>query len=170
MKRYLPFIFITLLSIALFSVEFDNLNGSDLMLGVGARQISLGGAGTSLVNSPACIYWNSAGLAEIKNTELQIDLESPTQVNDILILLHDPNLNLGKIPVKFGVGVINRLRFKGRSDTVWDGYAAHLLDLTMIDVDNFIGEIDSRTYDLRFSTAAEITNKLQFGFTFLHLD
>ena len=52
-----------------------------------------------------------------------------------------------------GLGIINRLSFKGDSGLgTWEGYPSHLLDIAMIDIDDdFSGKIKSDTYDIRLS-------------------
>jgi hypothetical protein len=120
--------------------------------------------------SPASIFWNPAGLADFENTKMQVDLETPFQVNNAMVVWNHPQLHFGKYPFNLGFAVINRLRVKGESDEIWSGYAAHILDLTMIDVDNFKGKIDSKTYDFRISIASRITERFQVGLTFLRLD
>lgn len=152
------------------AVDFTNLNGSDLMLGIGARQIALGGAGTLLSDAPGSIYWNPAGLAGMKDEKLQLDMENPVQINNLIFVWNSENLRLKNYRFHLGFGIINRLRFKGNSKEIWAGYAAHLLDLTMIDVANFKGNIDSKTFDYRFSIATEISSKFLAGITFLRLD
>ncbi|HPR18401.1 MAG TPA: hypothetical protein PLD62_09160 [Candidatus Cloacimonadota bacterium] len=170
MKRVLYITCFFLLTSLLFPVEFDNLNGSDLMLGVGARQIALGGAGSLIESSPATIFWNPAGLADFENSELQIDFETPIQVNDLVFVFSHPKLHFAKIPFNLGFSIINRLRFKGEGDEVWSGYSAHLLDLTMINMNNFRGKIDSKTYDYRLSITAKPSEKIRAGLTLVRLD
>jgi len=144
-------LFLLLISCSLHCVEFDNLNGSDLMMGIGARQIALGGAGSLLENSPGSIFWNAASLSTIRDHQLQIDLENPYQINNLIFVLNSSKFQLFSRRFTLGFSVINRLRIKGDSEEVWSGYAAHLLDLTMIDLTDFQGEVDSKTYDYRIS-------------------
>ncbi|MDO9577886.1 MAG: hypothetical protein Q7J16_08375 [Candidatus Cloacimonadales bacterium] len=162
-------LFFFFLSTSLLCVEFKNLNGSDLMMGIGARQIALGGAGSLLSDSPGSIYWNAAGLAEINNSQLQIDLETPVQVNNLILVINSPKFQIFSRKFTLGISIINRLRFKGESDEIWTGYATHLLDLTMLDVDNFKGKIDSKTYDYRISFAVRTNEKLSLGLTLIRL-
>lgn len=168
-KIIFSFLFI-ILSGSLISVEFDNLNGSDLMMGIGARQIALGGAGSLLSDSPGSIYWNAAGLAEINNSQLQIDLETPGQINNLILVINSPKFQIFSWKFTLGFSKINRMRFVGESEEFWDGYAAHLLDLTMLDVDDFKGKIDSKTYDYRLTFAFRTSDKLSFGLTLIRLD
>ena len=88
--KVIIFIFFLILFSSLHCVEFDNLNGSDLMLGIGARQIALGGAGSLLSNSPGSVFWNAASLSTIKDYQLQIDLETPDQINNLVFVLNSP--------------------------------------------------------------------------------
>jgi len=162
-------LFFILLSYSLSGVEFENLSGSDLMLGIGAREISLGGAGSLLENSPGSIYWNAAGLADIIDTNIQIDIESPWAVKNLILVINSKFFHLGSHRFTIGLARLNRLRILGESDEVWTGYAAYLLDLTMLDLSNFRGKVDSDTNDYRISFALEASEKLKLGITFLRL-
>jgi hypothetical protein len=54
----------------LFSQEAGKSGLAFLKVGVGSRGPALGEAYTALVNEPAAIYWNPAGLAAVKGTHL----------------------------------------------------------------------------------------------------
>ena len=58
-------------SIALGAKNF-HAEGSDLLMGVGAKAIGLGGAVCAGTKSPYSIYWNPAGLAEINESQISI--------------------------------------------------------------------------------------------------
>ncbi len=47
-------------------VDFEYLNGSDLITGIGARAIGLGGAFVSVADDASAVYWNPAGLTQLK--------------------------------------------------------------------------------------------------------
>lgn len=44
--------------------------GSFLRIGVGARALGMGGAFVAVANDPTAIYWNPAGLASLKSSEI----------------------------------------------------------------------------------------------------
>lgn len=171
MNRKLLILFVLFFQTIIFleSVNFEKLNGSDLLLGIGARQIALGGAGSLLKESPGSIYWNPALLASINDQELQIDLESPNQINNLILVLNSSKFKILSRKFTLGLSVINRLSIKGNSKEIWSGYAVHLLDLTMIDLSDFQGKIDSKTYDYRLAFALQLSEKLNLGVNLVRL-
>jgi hypothetical protein len=162
-------LFCGLYSCYMHSVDFENLSGADLMIGIGAQQIALGGAGTLVDDNPGSIYWNAANLADMSGYQLQIDFESPALVKNFIFIYSPEFLRIGKRKISLGISRINRLRIIGESDDVWTGYAAHLLDLTFTSHSNFQGKIDSDTNDYRFSVAFQATERLNIGATFVRL-
>lgn len=56
--------------------QFDNVGTSAanfLKIGVGGRASGLAGATTADVNGPTALYWNPAGIASVKKTEISIN-------------------------------------------------------------------------------------------------
>jgi hypothetical protein len=100
---------------------------------------------------------------------MQVDLESSGAFNNLFIALNPNIFKIKNQNIVLGFGIVNRLRFKGKSDSEWSGYATHLLDLTMIYVDNFTGKIDSQSYDYRIAFAIKASRKLNLGITFVRL-
>ena len=58
-------------------VDFDELNGSDLGMGIGARAIGLGGAFVSIADDASATFWNPAGLTNIKSDQLLLSADLP---------------------------------------------------------------------------------------------
>lgn len=170
MKTKIIFFILNILIFSLFgSVDFTNLSGSDLALGIGSRQIALGGAGTLLEDAPGSIFWNAAGISLVTNSQIQIDFQSFTDFKNAIFIWKPKFLKLYGRQITAGISAINRLDFVGSSEDIWSGYAAHLLDLTMLDLNDFKGKIDSKTYDYRLNLAMNINSKLAAGITFVRL-
>ncbi len=166
---------------ALADVSFDNLYGSDLGMGIGARAIGLGGAFVSIADDASSVYWNPAGMAGIKpgikpdinGIQLFLSDEAPADFS-IASVIYSPSVSfLQDIDLTLGVSYIRRLRFRGDSGAGnWSGYPSHLLDLSMVDVgEDFSGRINSKTCDTRISLAfSPLRNKkLLFGFNYIFL-
>ena len=163
--------------IALADVDFDKLYGSDLGMGIGARAIGLGGAFVSIADDSSAVYWNPAGLTDIKpdihGAQVFLSAETPADFSAASVIFSPKISYLQAIDLTLGISYIRRLRFRGDSgDEDWSGYPSHLLDLSMVDAgENFFGKINSKTCDTRISIAfspPEIT-KLSFGFNYIFL-
>jgi hypothetical protein len=136
-------------------VYFDRLHGSDLGMGIGARAIGMAGAFVAVADDASAVFWNPSGLTQLKDHQLFLSVDLPADFSSAVVI-YKPNFKkLRDIDFTVGIGLINRLSFKGDSGSdSWKGHSANLLDLAMIDIgDNFSGKIDSNTYDLRLSMA-----------------
>lgn len=162
-------LFITLLicSTFLHAVDFDYLTGSDLFIGVGSKQIGMGGSGTLVKNSAASIYWNAAGLANIQGNQIEIDLEIPWDAKNAILIFQPDFLKLWNRQITIGFARINRLKFKGFSEEIWDGYSEHILNLSFNSISNFRGGIDTDTNDYRFAAAYDVSKRFDFGFALI---
>lgn len=161
-------------NVAIAGVDFEYLNGSDLGLGIGARAIGMSGAFTAVADDATAVFWNPAGLAQLTDNQVFLSGDYPGAFSSIGIVYRPENKFLKKHMLTLGLTMVNRLNFKGDSgDEVWDEHASNLLALAMVDTDeDFSGEIDSRTMDIRFSLAfAPFANKkLLFGLNYIHVD
>jgi len=158
---------------AFADVDFDRLYGSDMGMGVGARAIGLGGAFVSIADDPSAVYWNPAGLTDIKQTRLFLSAEALSDFSTASVVFSPEVSFLKTYDFRLGVSYIRRLRFNGDSGTGdWSGYPSHLLDLAMVDVgENFSGKINSKTCDTRITMAfSPLKNKkLSFGINYIFL-
>lgn len=176
LRNLFIFIFLSLLlgNSAHGDVEFDHLNGADLGVGIGARAISMGGAFTAICNDASAVFWNPAGLTQLKDNQIFLSGDYPKEFSSAGIVYQPRLKNLERYNLAFGVSIVNHLHFYGDSgEEVWDNYAAHLLYLAMVDSsDDFSGKIHSKTMDIRFSLAfAPLKNKqLRLGINFKHID
>ena len=154
-------------------VDFDELNGSDLGMGIGARAIGLGGAFVSIADDASATFWNPAGLTNIKSNQFLLSADLPADFSASSLVYRLSFWGLEKIDFTVGLSLINRLRIKGDSgDDTWSGYSLYLLDLGMIDVEeDFSGSTDSKTYDTRVSLSFihPKYRNLSIGLNLIHL-
>ena len=69
MKKYILFLLMIAMS---FSVYATRYAGDFLAIGTGVRPIGMGGAFTSLANDGSAIFWNPSGIAQIRDTEIDL--------------------------------------------------------------------------------------------------
>jgi hypothetical protein len=112
----------------------------------------MGGAFTAIADEGAAVYWNPAGLAGLETHEIFFYGNCPSEFNAAGIVVKPHRI------FAMGLTRITRLRFDGDSGSDdWSGYPSHLLDLTMIDIEeSFSGRIDSKTTDTRLSLAFKL--------------
>jgi len=155
-------------------VDFDYLHGSDLGIGIGARAISMSGAFTAIADDASAVFWNPAGLAQLADNQVYLSGDYPGGFSSAGIAYRPALKALQNRQVAIGLAVVNRLRFKGDSgDDTWDEYASNLASLAMVDLgDDFSGEIESQTMDVRFSLALApfASKRFLLGMNFVHLD
>ena len=154
-------------------VSFDELNGSDFGMGIGARAIGLGGAFVSIADDASATFWNPAGLANMKSNQFLLSADLPDDFSASSLVYRPSFWELQRSNFTVGLSLINRLRIKGDSggDT-WSGYSSYLLDLGMIDVEkDFSGSIDSNTRDTRVSLSFihPKYRNLSIGLNLIHL-
>jgi len=155
-------------------VDFDYLHGSDLGIGIGARAISMSGAFTAIADDASAVFWNPAGLAQLADNQVYLSGDYPGGFSSAGIAYRPALKALQNRQVAIGLAIVNRLRFKGDSgDDTWDEYASNLASLAMVDLgDDFSGEIESQTMDVRFSLALApfASKRFLLGINFVHLD
>ena len=71
------------------AINLHELNGSDLGLGVGARAMSMGGAFSALADDASALYWNPAGMTNMKNGEEMFHVDTdPVRYSFKAIVFH----------------------------------------------------------------------------------
>ena len=154
-------------------VAYDALYGSDLMMGIGARAMGLGGAFVSIADDASATFWNPAGLPNMRTNQFLLSADLPDGFSASSLVYRPSFWELEKANFTLGVSIITRLRIKGESgDGTWSGRPWNLLNLGMIEVEeDFSGSIDSKTYDTRISLSfihPHYTN-LSIGVNLIHV-
>ena len=72
MKTKLKYFSFFLLILSPFQVSAGKYSASFLKIGVGARYLGFGGAGTAVAGDLSSFYWNPAGLAAISRIKAQL--------------------------------------------------------------------------------------------------
>jgi len=78
------FLFINLILIGFesYARNFD-AEGSDILMGVGAAQMSIGGAAAAGTKDVYSIFWNPAGLAELERHEVTVSKQINSELSPI---------------------------------------------------------------------------------------
>lgn len=152
------------------AVQMSELNGSDLGLGVGARAISMAGAFTALGDDASALYWNPAAITEMDHNEAMMMMNvDPVRYSYKALVFRPKGWENKKTRPTFGISRANRLKYIGDGD--WSqGNASHLIDLSMVNVPtNYVGGLNSRTNDWRFTYATRIPEhpRISVGFTYI---
>ncbi|MCF7792590.1 MAG: hypothetical protein K9N09_01980 [Candidatus Cloacimonetes bacterium] len=71
MKKYIWLLI--LISLAVVQLHAGYYAGDFMVIGNGVRPLSMGGAFSAVANDCSAIYWNAAGLAQIRKSELSIN-------------------------------------------------------------------------------------------------
>lgn len=164
MKKLLQTIFLSVFFVVAsapqsFPLVIHRLSGSDLGMGIGARAIGLGGAFVALADDASAIFWNPAGLTQLKQHEIMFMGDMPDELSYSALVLKPKGDDENSWHLRLGVAVINRLRYRAEGDWGASGFASHLIELSMINVEpNYVGGIDSKTVDRRFSIAVQKGN------------
>lgn len=164
---------ILLLSAPALAINVHELNGADLGMGVGARAMGMGGAFSALADDASALYWNPAGITELKHNEgmFMMDVD-PARYSFKAGVFHPVSWEKSKTKLAIGIARTNRLKYIADGD--WgEGNAGHLIDLSMIDVErDYVGGLNSRTNDWRFTLASRIPgyDKLSLGVTYIDFD
>lgn len=66
------FIIITVVFISAIAIADDGGYSSPFAVGVGAKQLGMGGASVAFINSSGSVYWNPAGLALLQRSQVQL--------------------------------------------------------------------------------------------------
>ncbi len=157
-------IFIILNSISFSQVRKSGINSlAFLKVGVGAKQVGIGSAATTLIGDPNMVFWNPAGII-LENNKAAFDFSYNRWIADIVNIAGVITYNLGRTGT-IGFGVISF----GLSGITAD---RDLLppELAYLQIDNQT----SSTYSFRdiavvFSYARKVTDALSLGVNLKYL-
>lgn len=157
-------VFIILNSISFSQVRKSGINSlAFLKVGVGAKQVGIGSAATTLSGDPNMVFWNPAGIV-LENSKVALDFTYNRWIADIAHIAGVITYNFGRAGT-IGFGVISF----GLSDITAD---RDLLppDLAYLQID----KQTSSTYSFRdiaviLSYARKVTDVLSLGVNFKYL-
>lgn len=155
-KYLLPLFFANIFSLT--SLQADNFagEGSDLIMGVGAKHISQASAVNANVNDVYAVFYNPAGLTEITSTELSISTQTDAQMQHINFLglaFAVPVESLG-LKFAFALAYIPRLYMKADGKYTNDQFESIFLRYTLINIaGDFDAKVVSKTDDIRIGMA-----------------
>lgn len=169
----LAFAIMTAFGARAHALDVQELNGSDLGMGVGSRAMSMGGAFTGLADDASAMYWNPAGITLLDKSEGMFMVDTnPTRYSFKAVVFRPEKWRKSPANWALGVAQINRLKFIADGD--WGaGNASHLIDLSMIKVEpNYVGGLNSRTVDRRITLAGQIPGheNLKYGATYIDFE
>ena len=153
LQHFLSIYFI--LTTALYSDSFTT-QGADLLMGVGAKNIATAGAKTANIDDIYSIFYNPAGLAQIKSGEIAISSQLDAELGYISFLglayaMPIESLNL-KVAIAFAY--IPRLYISASGTYREEDFESIFLRYTLPGLSpNFSGEVESTTNDYRFAIA-----------------
>ncbi|RAP29889.1 hypothetical protein DID78_02855 [Candidatus Marinamargulisbacteria bacterium SCGC AG-343-D04] len=149
--------------------------GSDLFMGVGPKEMALGGAASAGTNTIYSVYWNPAGLAELKTNswvisrQFQSDLDSNLNAFNFLgISFLSPWLNIGGLKSTIAFSFIPRIYAKSSGAFSEDDIESVFLRFLLPSFpSNFDGDLSSKTKDYRLTWAVtpKVDPTWSFGFT-----
>ena len=62
-------------------VEFQNITGSDMEVGIGVRAVGMSGAFAAVADDASAVFRNSSGLAQNPDNKLFLSVDLPRGIN-----------------------------------------------------------------------------------------
>ncbi len=144
--------------------------GSDLLIGVGAEQMALGGAAAATTDDIYSIFWNPAGLSELKESQFSISKQinsSLSPINFLALSLVSDRLNFFGLKTTLSFAWISRLHASATGAFKEDELESIFLRYALPGIPgNFDGEIESKTKDYRLSWALTPIHHPKWSFAF----
>jgi len=150
--------------------------GSDLLIGVGAEAIALGGAMSARTDNIYAAYWNPAGLTEIDGLELTVSRQLNAEIlgNNFLALgISGDYLNFAGLKSTIAVGWIPRMHTHATGAYSSNDLESIFLRFALPGLPgDFDGTIESKTKDYRLSwaVAPEDDPRWSLGLTVMRVD
>lgn len=136
--------------------------GSDLLMGVGGRDIALGGAVVASTGDAYSSYWNPAGLAELRESQLAFSRQIDGTLDPLSfvgIAISRPQLKVGRHKVVFAYAWIPRLHVKAAGNFSADEFESTFTQYALPGLPaDFDGNIESKTREHKFSMAISPVN------------
>lgn len=150
--------------------------GSDIMLGVGARNIALAGAVTSSTNDVYSTYWNPAGLSRLQKSEITISHRPGAElvpVNFLGAAFVVPDILDSGWKMSYAFAFIPRLHIYGSGTFHEDEFESIFMRYALPGLEgDFTGTIESKTKDYRmaFGFSPIASPEFRAGFSIGYVD
>ncbi|MGH1369418.1 MAG: hypothetical protein ACRBCL_12465 [Maritimibacter sp.] len=147
--------------------------GSDTVLGLGARHLAMGGTGTATANDPYAVYWNPARLSAVEGTQISINRQLNAKLRPYTFIgaaVPVDWLENAGLDMMFGAARYPRVHARSTgafSET--DPQSIFLRLLLPGVMGTYDGDIDSKTMVNRFAVALAPHDSDRFSLAF-HLD
>jgi len=154
-KKLLAPLFLLIISTQSFAQSFY-AQGSDLLMGVGAKNIATAGAKSANTNDVYAMFYNPAGLAEIHSGEFVISTQADAQLGLVNFIGLAYSFALESLDLKMTMALtfMPRLYIESSGAYHEDDFESIFLRYTLPGLSpNFDGEINSKTDDYRFGMA-----------------
>lgn len=154
----MKFTYILLLVLTLNSYAAGSFNsaGSDLLMGVGAKNIASASASTANTDDIYAIFYNPAGLSEITSAQMSLSsqLDSTLDYINFLGIAYAFPINALDLKVAVAFGYIPRLLIKASGKYSENDFESIFVRYTLPGLSpDFDGNIDSKTDEYRFAMA-----------------
>ena len=154
--RLAALLFSLLAALPAFGKSFHG-EGSDLLMGVGAEAMALGGAVCASTQSIYSVYWNPAGLAELEENQISLSGQLNAKflpVNFAGVAFPVSWLDFAGLKSTLALSWIPRLHVKSSGAYTTNDLESMFLRFAMPDLPgNFDGTIQSKTKDYRLTWA-----------------
>lgn len=131
------------------------VEGSDLVMGVGAESIAMAGAVSARVDDIYAIYWNPAGLADSQHSNLSISRQLDGKLIDVSFAGVSTSYvfnSLKKLKATFAFALIQRLSIRASGRFQEGDIESLFLDYALPEIpDDFAGHVNSKTKEYRFA-------------------
>ena len=145
--------------------------GSDLLMGVGAREIAMSGAVSAGIDNAYSMYWNPAGLSKLRKTEFSVSRSLRDQIDPVSFIgVATPFKSnwFGGLNNAIGIAWVPRFHAIANGRFEKDDIANIFLQFSVPEIpEGFDGTIDSKTRDTRltFATSPVKHPQLSLGFS-----
>jgi hypothetical protein len=152
------FIHIAIIEFMALDIQSDSFiaQGSELLMGVGAKDIARSGASVARTSDIYSIFWNPAGLSEIKSGEMGLSSQMDGSLTPINFFGLAYAVAIEKLGVKVAVAFayIPRLYMEASGKYYEDDFESIFLRYTLPGLSgNFDGTIHSKTDEFKLAVA-----------------
>lgn len=175
--KHCMFVLATLIGFGMSSAEAQErtffAEGSDTVLGAGARHLAMGGTGTATANDPLALYWNPARMTAVEGRQITVNRQLNAKLRPYTFIgatVPVPWFQTYGVDMTFGAARYPRVHAHSTGAfTETDPQSIFLRLLLPGVMGTYDGEIDSKTMVNRFAVAVAPHASDRFSLAF-HLD